>query len=94
MAARGTSISRRKVGRVLRPIERVVTSEDRIAADLFALSNQGKFIKGPDAQNNLFSTASAGSKVGPSLGGGVFSPASPTAGHVTQNGNTAPVYPS
>lgn len=82
------------MGRKFRPIERVVTSEDRIAQDMLRLSTQGRFLKGPDLGNRTFATASAGTQIGGSLGGGVFSPASPTSGHVTKNGADTPVYPS
>lgn len=94
MAARGTRIGRRKTGLIVRPIERIVTSEDRVAQDMLAMSNDGKFIKGPETREQLFSSASAGTQLGGSLGGGVFSPSTPTAGHVTGNGSDAPVYPS
>lgn len=81
------------MGRKYRPIERTVYSEDRIAQDMFALSTSGKFTKGRQIGNQTFASASAGTSIGMNLGGGVFSPASPTAGHVTKNGGDAPTYP-
>lgn len=82
------------MGRKFRPIEKETYSEDRIAQDMLALSTGGKFTKGPEVSNRLFASASAGTSLGGHLGGGTFSPAHPSAGHVAKNGTATPVYPS
>lgn len=87
MAARGTRAGKfPKKGLVLRPIERIITSEDIATAQLFAMSTGGKFTKGPEARpNQLFGGASAGTRIAGSLGGGVYNPA------VVDSSFTAPV---
>lgn len=76
MASRYSNIGRRKTGLVIRPIERIVTSEDRVTAQLFAMSTGGKFTKGPERQQNqLFGGATAGRTIRSPLGGGVYNPA-------------------
>lgn len=76
MAAKGTSIGRRKTGLVIRPIERIVTSEDIATAQLFAMNNSAKYFSGPSFTRQYFGGASAGTQIGGSLGGGNYSPSS------------------
>lgn len=59
----------------LRKIERDRWSDDIAASAQLALSLSGRFTKGPEAYQQRFTTASAGTKIGGNLGGGTYNPA-------------------
>lgn len=76
--------SRRKI----RPIVRDETSDELAARQLFAQQQDSKLSAGPNRKAPSITSRAAGSKVSGGLGGGTFSPNSPSAHNPGNLGTT------
>lgn len=94
MARPGHGNGRPKRGVVFRSIKKFMFSDEKATQDLFKASTQGKFHKAPELPSNRFLAGGpTAGRTSARLGGGVIGNQNPSAGHVTPNGGSAPVYP-